>query len=99
MHLKIRIKHIWNRLRLYLSFSLLVFYLVMGCLFLFSDEWIHFISKGREIIGTTLVLFGILRFYLAYRRFKHKHIHIKTLISEKKEPVKESQDVTAELDE
>lgn len=80
------IHHSWNKLRLYLSFLLLVFYLIVGFLFLFSDIWVNILPKGREIVGIILVLFAVLRFYIAYRRYKSKHIKIQELKEQKKKP-------------
>ncbi|MBA3705474.1 MAG: hypothetical protein H0W84_06110 [Bacteroidetes bacterium] len=79
MSFKIIIKHNWNKLRLYLSFLLLAFYLTLAFLFLFSDTWVDLIPKGRVIIGLVFLLFGSLRFYVAYHRYKNKHIKIKAL--------------------
>ena len=97
MNFKIDIKHIWNKLRLYLSFLLFIFYLVIGILFLFTDTWADFLSGGREIIGMVLILFGIVRLYIAYRRYadKLKHIKIQSF-KQKKELVKERQNVKIE---
>ncbi len=84
MSLKLRIRYIWNHVLFQLSFVLFAFYLTIGSLFLFSNTWIDFIPVGREIIGSTLVLFGCLRFYIAYRRYKTKHDKIQQLKKEKK---------------
>jgi amino acid permease len=92
MGIKAIIHIVWNKLRLYFSFLLLVFYLVVGCLFLFSDIWICFLPKGKEIVGSALVLFGLFRFYVAYRRYKQKHMKIQELKQrnqKKKEPENE----------
>jgi hypothetical protein len=72
MNSKINIKHGWNKLRFYLSFLLLLFYLIVGIVFLFSNVWADLLPKGRSIIGIVLILFGVLRFYIAYRRYKDK---------------------------
>ncbi len=72
MSFKKKLKHNWNKTRLYFSFLLLAFYLTIAFLFLFSDIWTDFISKGRVIIGLILILFGSLRFYVAYRRYNNK---------------------------
>ena len=97
MNFKITIKHIWNKLRLYLSFLLFIFYLIIGILFLFTDTWVDFLSKGRVIIGIVLILFGIVRLYIAYRRYADKHKHIKIQhFKKKKELVKERQNVKIE---
>jgi amino acid permease len=77
MSFKIKLKHNWNKIRLYLSFLLLAFYLTIAFLFLFSDIWADFIPKGRAVIGLILLLFGILRFYVAYRRYKNKNLTLK----------------------
>lgn len=84
MDFKITLKNIWNKLRLYLSFLLFVFYLVIGILFLFTDTWIHFLPEGRGIIGSVLISYGVLRLYIAYRRYKKKHKHISSLHQNKK---------------
>jgi hypothetical protein len=51
---------------------LLAFYLFIGGIFLFSNTWGDLIPKGRMMIGVMLILFGILRFYIAYRRYINK---------------------------
>jgi len=94
MDFKITLKNIWNKLLLYLSFLLFVFYLVIGILFLFTDTWINFLPDGRVIIGSVLIFYGILRLYLAYRRYINKHKHITTLSQKKKQKLtEEPQDV------
>jgi len=99
MNFKITIIHIWNKLRLYLSLLLFAFYLVIGILFLFSDTWVDFLPDGRGIIGTALILFGILRFFLAYRRYRNKHKHIKLKSSEnKKQIMEESQNAKIKVE-
>ncbi len=67
----------WNALRFYFSFLLLAFYLVVGSLFLFTDQWSDLLPKGRYITGIILTLFGILRFYVAYKRYARKRVKIK----------------------
>ncbi len=84
MSLKIKLKHSWNRLRFYLSFLLFGFYLTIGFLFLFTDTWQDLLPKGRTIIGIVLILFGTLRFYIAYRRYINKILKIKTVSETKK---------------
>ena len=83
MNFKITLKNIWNKLRLYLSFLLFAFYLTIGILFLFTDTWSDFLPEGKEIVGLVLILFGILRLYVAFKRYQNKHKHIKTHISQK----------------
>ena len=75
----VAIASVWNRLRFYLSFLLLFFYLIVGFLFLFSDIWVSILPKGRNIVGALLVLFGAFRFYVAYRRYKRKKLKIQVL--------------------
>jgi hypothetical protein len=92
MSFRITIKHFWNTFRFYSSYLLLAFYIVIGILFLFTDKWIDMISSGRKTIGTVIVLFGLLRFYIAYRRYKKKHARIISIkesihLKEKKENV------------
>jgi len=72
MTVSAKIRHVWNKLRFYLSFLLLAFYLIIGGVFLFSDVWADLLPSGRSIIGIVLILFGILRFYIAYRRYANK---------------------------
>lgn len=83
MSVKIKIKHSWNKLRFYLSFLLLAFYLTIGFLFLFTDTWIDLLPQGRSSIGIVLILFGTLRFYIAYRRYINKLLRIKSSVKEK----------------
>ncbi|MCE9540854.1 MAG: hypothetical protein K8R85_16795 [Bacteroidetes bacterium] len=97
MDFRIAVKHIWNKLRLYLSFLLFVFYLVIGILFLFTDTWINFLPEGRDIIGSVLISYSVLRLFIAYSRYKKKHSHIKTLSQKKKKQLTEkSQNVKTE---
>ena len=84
MGFKVIIHIIWNKLRLYLSFLLLVFYIIVGCLFLFSDIWAGILPRGKEIVGAALLSFAALRFYIAYRRYKSKHIKIQVLKEQRK---------------
>lgn len=62
----------WNQIRLFLSIFLLAFYIVVGGMFLFSETWNDLLPTGRYIIGSVLILFGILRFYIAYKRYVRK---------------------------
>lgn len=80
MSFRIKLKYSWNRLRFYLSFLLLGFYLTIGCMFLFTDTWIDLLPKGRSIIGIVLILFGSLRFYIAYRRYINKILRISSSV-------------------
>jgi hypothetical protein len=96
MTLKLKIKHHWNQILFILSFLLLAFYLIIGFLFLFSDTWIDFVPKGREIIGSSIAVFGCLRFYIAYRRFKTKHEKIYALRQAHKKLLEESHHVKAQ---
>lgn len=89
MGFKIKFKYSWNRLRFYLSFLLLAFYLTIGFTFLFTDTWIDLLPKGRNIVGIVLVLFGILRFYIAYRRYIKKLLRIHAANDAKKQTIDE----------
>ncbi|HRG51822.1 MAG TPA: hypothetical protein PLL00_03225 [Bacteroidia bacterium] len=84
----IKLQYGWNKLRLYLSYFLLAFYLFIGGLFLFTKTWADLLPKGRFIIGIILTLFGIFRFYVAYRRYVNKNIKIeeRRLLKENKKP-------------
>lgn len=76
---KIKVSIGWNRVRLYLSIFLLAFYLIVGGIFLFSDTWADLLPTGRYIIGIVLISFGILRFYVAYKRYQKKEIFLTEL--------------------
>jgi cytochrome c biogenesis protein CcdA len=67
-----------NKLRFYLSFVLLGFYLTVGFIFLFTEVWADLVPKGRYLIGILLILFGVLRFYVAYRRYMTRSHYYKT---------------------
>jgi cytochrome c biogenesis protein CcdA len=69
-------RHFINRLRFYSGYLLLAFYLTIGILFIFTDIWADLIPKGRALIGISLILWGILRFYVAYRRYINKALKI-----------------------
>ena len=62
----------YNKFRLYWGFLILVFYLVVGILFLFTDTWADLLPKSRFAIGIILILFGILRCYIGYRLYTGK---------------------------
>jgi cytochrome c biogenesis protein CcdA len=83
MSFKFKIKHGWNKLRFYISFLLLTFYLIIGFLFVFTNTWVDMIPKGRVTIGIVILAFGALRFFVAYRRYKKKHARIHSLKEEK----------------
>jgi hypothetical protein len=80
MSRKIAFKNSWNRLRFYLSFLLLAFYLCVGSLFLFTNTWIDLLPEGRVIIGFAVILYGAIRFYISYRRYIKKMIRIQSSI-------------------
>jgi cytochrome c biogenesis protein CcdA len=82
MSKKFKFKYSWNRLRFYLGVLLLLFYLVLGFLFIFTNTWSDLLPDTRFIIGISLIIFGIFRFYVSYRRFVNKKIRI-TLQKEK----------------
>ena len=73
----------WNLARFYFTFLLLAFYFTISFLFLFTNTWIDFIPKGRGLIGLFLLLFGIVRFYVAYRRYTQKQLSIQSLKEKK----------------
>lgn len=78
MSKRLKVKFAWNHTRYVLSYLLLAFYVIIGGLFLFSQIWSDFIPVGRGIIGIVLILFGVLRFYIAHRRFSKKHVKLQT---------------------
>ncbi len=65
-----------NNVRFYFTFTLWLLYLFFGILFLFTNVWKELIPEGRTTIGTILFLFGMLRFFVAYRRYKNKKMKI-----------------------
>jgi cytochrome c biogenesis protein CcdA len=67
-----------NKLRFYSSFLLLGFYMTVGFIFLFTEVWADLVPKGRYLIGILLIVFGALRFYVAYRRYINKNLVFKT---------------------
>ena len=73
---KIKLLLGWNVFRFFFSFFLLAFYLIVGGLFLFTDIWADLLPKGRIITGIILTLFGLLRFYVAYKRYANKKVKI-----------------------
>lgn len=91
MNFKVILHIVWNKLRLYLSFFLLAFYLIVGCLFLFSDIWVNILPEGREIVGAVLLAFATLRFFVAYRRYKHKQDKIRLLKEQRAKTKKNKQ--------
>ncbi|MDF2437731.1 MAG: hypothetical protein K0Q95_2107 [Bacteroidota bacterium] len=77
-------RHFINRFRFYSGYLLLAFYLTIGILFIFTEIWADLIPKGRALIGISLILWGILRFYVAYRRYINKALKISESSIEKK---------------
>ena len=95
MKTKTKLKQGWNILLFYFSFLLLFFYLILGFLFLFTTWWIDMLPKGRGLIGLFLVLFGLFRFYISYRRYKNKKDRFKS-ITDQVQLKKEKQNVTTD---
>jgi len=83
-------KMTYNRIRFYLSFLLLGFYLVVGILFLFTEIWADLLPQGRYTIGIVLIVFGAVRFYVALRRYRNKSL----VLQSKKQEQKTEQHVT-----
>lgn len=82
-------KMTYNRIRFYSSFLLLGFYWVIGILFLFTNVWADLLPQGRPIVGSVLIAFGSLRFYIGYRRYINKIVAIKTKEQKQKDVVAE----------
>jgi cytochrome c biogenesis protein CcdA len=78
-------KVITNRVRFYLSFLLLAFYIGVGILFLFTDIWEDLLPKSRFVIGIILILFGVFRFYVAYRRYIRKNNRLQASVAKQNE--------------
>lgn len=85
MSFKVKLRYRWNKLRFYLSFLLLAFYLTLGGFLLFTDEWSSMLPKGRVWVGIILIVFGGIRFYIAYRRFINKRLKIRNKTESKLE--------------
>jgi hypothetical protein len=83
-----RFRHFINKIRFYSGYLLLAFYLTVGILFIFTEMWADLIPKGRALIGISLILWGVLRFYVAYRRYINKALKI-SQSSKAKDDVKE----------
>jgi len=79
-------RHIFNKVRFYSGFLLLAFYLGVGILFIFTDVWADLLPKSRFLIGIILILWGVLRFYVGYRRYIRKALMLQQ--KSKKEDVK-----------
>jgi len=84
MSSKNNIKRFVNTMRFYFTFLVVALYLVVGFLFLFTNVWADLIPKARIIIGLILMSFGMLRFYIAYKRYttKKQKIELSTPKSE-----------------
>jgi hypothetical protein len=78
MSTSIKIKHSINHIRFYTSIIVFAFYLVVASLFIFSNTWVDLIPKGRGMIALVLFLFGSFRFFIAFRRFNNKRLHIQS---------------------
>jgi len=85
MSSKYNIKRFVNNTRFYFTFLVVALYLVIGFLFLFTNVWSDLIPKARIAIGLILMVFGVLRFYIAYKRYntKKQKINVLTTKSEK----------------
>lgn len=81
MSKKIKILSGWNAFRLVLGVLLLVFYLVVAFLFLFTDKWIDLIPDYRTLIGITILSFAAFRFYVSFYRYKTKRIKLQTKLT------------------
>ena len=85
-----KIKHIWNSFRFYFSFLLLAFYLTISFIFLFTSVWKDMIPTGRGATGLFFLLFALLRFYVAFRRYKNKQLLLMSFNEKQNEsPVQE----------
>jgi len=78
------IKKGWNAFLFSFSFPLLLFYLTMSFLFLFTDAWFDIIPQYRILIGLIILGFAVLRFYISYNRFKNKRVKIENKAVSKK---------------
>lgn len=79
-------RHLLNKIRFYSVFLLLAFYIGVGLVFIFTDIWADLLPKSRFLIGIILILWGILRFYVAYKRYLSKAMRLHQL--SKREDVK-----------
>jgi cytochrome c biogenesis protein CcdA len=76
-----KFKAFLNNIRFYSSFLLLAFYIIVGILFLFTDTWEDLLPKSRFAIGIILILFGSIRFYIAFRRYLNKKDRLKAVVT------------------
>lgn len=81
MSKKIKILSGWNAFRLALGVLLLVFYLIVAYLFLFTDKWSDLIPEYRTFIGITILSFAAFRFYVSFYRYKIKRIKLQTKLA------------------
>lgn len=79
----------FNRLRFYSGYLLLAFYIIVGGAFIFTNVWADLLPKGRFLIGISLILWGIIRFYVAYRRYINKALRLAQSTKEKKDDKEE----------
>jgi hypothetical protein len=56
----------------YFGFFMVVFYLVLGCLFIFSSRFFPELNRiAKLIFGVILVIYGIFRAYRAVKSLNH----------------------------
>lgn len=70
------VSKIINNTRFLFTSAVVLLYFVIGVLFLFTNVWSDLLPQARAAIGSILILFGALRFYIAYRRYGTKKIKI-----------------------
>lgn len=78
-------KKIVNKTRFSFTTLVVLLYFVVGFLFLFTEVWSDLLPNARNTIGIVLVLFGALRFYIAYKRYASKNQKIVELSMNKDE--------------
>lgn len=61
-----------NKIRYYSSFIMVVVYLGLGLLFLFTDIAIDTFPEYRKPIGTTMLIYAVIRTFLTIKKNKDR---------------------------
>jgi hypothetical protein len=63
-----------NQALKYFGFFMVVFYIILGLLFVFSSEFFPELNRiAKLIFGVILVIYGIFRAYRAIKSLKHEN--------------------------
>jgi hypothetical protein len=61
-----------NRFRNYFGFVMVLLYIVLGGLFLFTDIASETFSQYRTGIGITFIIYGIIRSWMTWKKIKRE---------------------------